>query len=317
MPRKPKNRKPSLYQEVSKRFTAYNNSLPDAQKLSYPRRRQLIKQSILPALSTTPRYKIKARDIKGLILQQFALIPVRDPNVCNLNLISPSQYQEINWYEIDDFLQKRLPDCIWVRVNAGEFGQTNIFNTRNYNYYNIGVRQITENIRKEVKNLSGAYYKGVQKLRPKKKNDGEADSYYLDLILHIVIGRDRMGQPVTEVGQRVRYVSENPMERIEMRRASNRVNSQLDTLFNNLAREKGRKSRAFRQMKKDKAILNKLATKKTRTEAAAIKNTDAFIRKYKTALLKIDRYLSKGLINKARYDMQKADLEKALDLSLK
>jgi hypothetical protein len=37
--------------------------------------------------------------------------------------------------EIDEFIRERVPDCIFLRVNAGEFGVTKIFNTRDYNYY--------------------------------------------------------------------------------------------------------------------------------------------------------------------------------------
>ena len=92
MPKKSTNKKPTLYQQVSKRFTAINTSLPEEQKLSVARRRQIIKQQILPALSTTPKSKVRVKQIVGLIQGQLSQIPPRDPNICNINLISGNQY---------------------------------------------------------------------------------------------------------------------------------------------------------------------------------------------------------------------------------
>lgn len=306
------SKKLTLYQKVSKKFTAFNKELPEEQKLSIQRRRQIIKQGILPALSTTPKYKIRVKQILELINLQVASIPPRDPNLCNLNYISPNQYQEIEWFEIDEFLQRRLPDCIYVKLNAGSFGNTKIFNTRNYNYYFNGVQQITENIRKEVDNASGsAFYSGRQMLRPNMKNDGKADSYYLDLVLFIQPKKGN-ATPQSPLGKITRYTGQTKVETQNILKSSNKVNKKLDNILGKLTKEKEAKGRAFRQIKKDDKKLTKIVTKKItpRNEFSILQD---FAKTYERAKKKLDNYLAKGLISKAKYDKSLASLKENYD----
>ena len=47
------------------------------------------------------------------------------------------------------------------------------------------VRDIIENIRPDADNNSGRFlFSGYKKLRPKKRNDGTAENYYLDFVLY-------------------------------------------------------------------------------------------------------------------------------------
>lgn len=311
-PKKSTRRKPTLYQKVSKKFTAINNKLPEEQKLSIQRRRQIIKQQILPALSTTPKSKVRVKQIDSLIQGQLVIIPIRDPNLCNLNYIFPNQYQEIEWFEIDEFLQRRLPDCIFVRVSAGKFGSTKIFNTRNYNYYFNGVQQITENIRKEVDNESGsAFYSGRQMLRPKMKNDGKADSYYLDLVLYIQ-PKKGLAVPQAPLGNITRYTGSDTKESKQIKKASTSVNNKLDKVLSKLTKEKEAKGRAFRQIKKDDKKITKIVTKKI-TPRNEIKAIEDFAKSYERATKKLNNYLAKGLISQAKYDKAMASLKENYD----
>jgi hypothetical protein len=308
MPKKKANKKPTLYQQVSKRFTTINNSLPEEQKLSIARRRQIIKQQILPALSTTPKSKVRVKQIVGLIQGQLSTIPPRDPNLCNLNYISPNQYTDINWFEVDEFLQKRVPDCIYVKISAGQFGETKIFNTRNYNYYNNGVQEITERLRKDIGNKSGAaWYSGYQKLRPRMRNDGKADSYYLDMILYLA-PRGGDGTPQSNIGSETRYVPENAQEKKQFKSLASKVNNKLDKLFSKLQKEKEARGRAFRQIRKDDKKLRKLAEKQL-TPRNTMKVIDDFVQSYQRAEMKLNRYFQQGRINKAKYDKAMAQLK--------
>lgn len=308
MPKKQKNKKPTLYQKVSKRFTAINNLLPEEQKLSVARRRQIIKQQIIPALSTTPKSKIRVKQIEGLIQGQLSTIPPRDPNLCNINYISGNQYTDINWFEIDEFLQKRMPDCIYVKISAGQYGETKIFNTRNYNYYNNGVQEITERLRKDINNKSGAaWYSGYQKLRPKMKNDGKAESYYLDMILFIA-PRGGDGTPQASTEGETRYIPSDPQKRTQYRKQVNKVNNKLDKLFGKLQKEKDKRARAYRQIRKDDTKLKKIV-KKPEAKQNTLKVIEDFATTYQRALMKINRYYEKGLINKAKYDKAIKELQ--------
>lgn len=310
MAKKSTYRKATKYQIVSKQFTAINNTLPEQDKLSIQRRRQIIKQVLLPSLSTTAKSKIRVKQLKSLILSEIAKQPPRQANLCNLNYISPAQYVDVPWYEIDEFLQRRLPDCIYVRVSAGEFGQTKIFNTRNYNYYNNGVQQITENIRKEVNNVSGAFYSGYQMLRPRKKNNGESDSYFLDMILFLTTRGT--STPITTIGTETRFKPEGRVEKREFKKQSGKVNQELDNLFNKLRKEKERKGRAFRQIRKDTQKISKIV-RKVSTPQNQFKLIEAFATNYERALKKLDRYLAKGLISKAKYDKSIEELKQSFN----
>jgi hypothetical protein len=73
-----------------------------------------------------------------------------------------------------------------VRVNGGSYGKTKIFNTSNYGYYTDGVQKIIEAIRVDVENNSGrAYFSGIVKLKPKKKDNGDGQNYFVDYVLYI------------------------------------------------------------------------------------------------------------------------------------
>ena len=77
-----------------------------------------------------------------------------------------------------------MPDCVYVKVSAGSFGETKIFNTRDYEYNKNGVRDIVENIRAEAENSSGVYiFSGTKKLRPRRRNDGTPENYFMDFVL--------------------------------------------------------------------------------------------------------------------------------------
>ena len=191
--------------------------------------------------------------------------------------------------------------CIYVKISAGQFGQTKIFNTRNYNYYNNGVKEITERLRKDIDNKSGAaWYSGYQKLRPNMKNDGKPESYYLDMILFLA-PRGGDGVPQSSTSGETRYVPSDPQKRKVYRKEVNKVNNKLDKLFGKLQKEKDARTRANRQIRKDDTKLKKIVNKKV-TPRNELKLIDDFALTYQRAQLKLKRYFDKGLINQAKYD---------------
>ena len=298
-------RKPSLYQRVSKQFTALNNKLPEDQKVSYPRRRQIIKQSILPALQGIPGYKIRVKQIKELLNAEMAAIPSRDPNLCNLLYLNPATYALVEWFDLDPFIQKLLPDCVFIKISAGTFGQTNIFNTRNYNYYNSGVKDIVENIREWANDSSGmAVFEGVLKVRPRKKNDGQPDSYYLDMVLLLKTRRQQNFRPQGEIGPSVRYEPQTALERKQIKKAKSKVDDEIFRRANELKKEKDRKSRAYREIRKDKKITSALLKNVLKNDK--LDNILAFSEYYEKAMKRIDRALKSGNITPARAEKERA-----------
>lgn len=273
-------RKESTYNKILKRFTAINNKLPEDQKISLQRRRQIIKQDILPSFKDVPKRKILVRDINSLINLQVSSQPHRDPASCNLLYMDVSNYAAIGWWELDDYLSKVFPDCIYVQVSAGKFGSTKIFNTRNYNYYVYGVRDIVEQIRQEVDGQSiGAIFTGYVKLRKGKKNNGEADSYYLDLIL--VLDDIHLKPKPTKLDTRGLKL---PKAKYNKRR----VNTSIEKQIKKLKLEKDRKKRANKKLKKE------IELKKN----------------YKNTLSFIEQSFKKGYITKKKYLELKKELKK-------
>ena len=133
-----------------------------------------------PVVACASRISIKA--IKTLVQEIVETIP---PKVgCDVNYIS-SSVLDVNYYDLDDFIKDVLPSCIFIKISAGEYGSTKIFNTRNYNYTKNLVKNIVDSIRVVVNNNSDTdmTFTGVKKLRPRKLNDGTPENYFIDFII--------------------------------------------------------------------------------------------------------------------------------------
>jgi len=180
-------RKITLYNRILKEFTKFNNKLPEDRKLSIQERRKIIKDKLLPKYKKEKVYpsKIKVKLLRSRFIKEIEKLPPKE--ICDLNYIDVSEYAYIEWFALDETISEIIPDCVYVKVSAGMYGETRIFNTRNYNYARNGVRQIVEQIRPDAENVSGRFiFSGYRKLRPKKRNDGTPDNYYLDLILSLI-----------------------------------------------------------------------------------------------------------------------------------
>jgi len=185
MQKNKKNTKANLlYNKISKEFTKINSKLPEERKLSVKERRTFIKERIYPIYKDSPASRISIKAIKTLVQEIVETIP---PKIgCDVNYIS-SSVLDVNYYELDDFIKDVLPSCIFIKINAGVYGSTKIFNTRNYNYTKNSVKNIVDSIRVVVNNNSGIdmSFTGVKKLRPRKLNDGTPENYFIDFILTI------------------------------------------------------------------------------------------------------------------------------------
>ena len=175
----------SLYNKISSEFTKINDTLPEELKLSLKDRRKFIKEKIYPLYKGSPASRVRISSIKSNIQQIIQTVVPKEG--CDVNLISPA-ILDVSWMELDNFIKDVLPSCVFIKINAGVYGSTKMFNTRNYNYTKNNVKNIVDNIRELVENNSDidASFVGVKKLRNRKLlNDGTAENYYLDFILTI------------------------------------------------------------------------------------------------------------------------------------
>jgi len=172
-----------LYNKILKEFTRVNNSLPEDRKVSLADRRKYITEVLYPQFKGIDPTKVGVKAIrKGIDGVVSSIIPQEG---CDPNIISPSVYADVMWFELDEFIRDVLPKCIFIRVDGDSSGKTKIFNTLNYDYNGSGVRKIIDKIRLEVKNSSDASFTGVKKLKPNKANDGTPENYFIDFVLVI------------------------------------------------------------------------------------------------------------------------------------
>lgn len=190
----PKRKTPTVYQRAIRKFTKINNELPEGLRISYKKRRQIVSEKILKRFEGKPKSKVKQSEIEKAIESQIRLqlFNNRVQEECNLVVAAAAQpdwlRQYLNYFEIESYIRERIPRCIYVKVSAGDYGETDIFFALDFNYYEplpfISVREIVDNIRRFYSsNYENAVFTPVVKLKPGAENDGEANSYYLDLVL--------------------------------------------------------------------------------------------------------------------------------------
>lgn len=178
-----------VYGRLLHEVTKINKRIPDTQKLSISQRRRLISETIYPKLKGKSYGQVDwAAAITSIIYQ----LSKQNKDICDVTAVQANAYQDINYFEIDTFLTTTLPPCVFVEVNAGGFGRTDIFNTKDYNYYDSGVQHITNAINKAIKlkQIPGGTdkvpkYFGELQIRPGHENDNNPESYYLTMILVI------------------------------------------------------------------------------------------------------------------------------------
>lgn len=172
-----------LYNKLLSQLRKQNAKDGKKQQLGIEARRRIVSKELYPKYKSGKGLSAKA--IETSVAAIVKALPPRE--ICNPLYLSPAYLEAVEYYDIDNRLRNLLPDCVEVKVNAGTFGKTKIFNTANYSYYGNGVQKIVERIREELEgNLSGfAYFSGIVKVKPGKSNDGKAESYFVDFILYI------------------------------------------------------------------------------------------------------------------------------------
>jgi hypothetical protein len=170
-----------LYNALLKYLGEANNKAVGSQTLSVSERRNIVSKELYPKFKEG---KISIREVNRDIKRIITALPPQE--VCNPLYLSTSYLTAIEYYEMDNQIKMQLPQCLDIRVNGGTYGSTKIFNTSNYNYYSDGVKKIIEKVRADVQNDSGtAYFTGIIKLKPRRKNDGNGDNYFVDYVLYI------------------------------------------------------------------------------------------------------------------------------------
>jgi hypothetical protein len=267
-----------LYNFLLKQLGEENKKYPKQQKLGISERRKIVSQKLYPKFSKDPKPLVSKinKDIRVIVKG----LPPKE--VCNPLYLSEAYLSNVEYYEIDNHIRTVLPDCLFVRVNAGSLGKTKIFNTNGYQYQANGVRRIIENIRKELReNTSGiAYFDGVAKLKPRKPNDGNPNNYYVEFVLFINENPEADDNPV-----------DFDLPKKEKKKVE-KVKSYLAERFNALQKAKRKRKRiAKKEELKTPKEQKKQVTKEIRIAINALK-----------------RLLKAGQITPKQFEQQKASL---------
>lgn len=171
-----------LYNALLKELGEKNKKANKKQQLGIDERRKIVSTQLYPYFKSLG--KTTKAELTKKISQVVKGLPPSD--VCNPLLLSESYLSAIEFYDLDNHFRSVLPQCLDVRVSAGQYGNTKIFNTSNYSYYGTGVKNITEETRKPVENNSDrAYFNGIVKVKPNRKDDKNPSSYFVDYVLYM------------------------------------------------------------------------------------------------------------------------------------
>ena len=157
-----------------------NAESPEKLQLSQQRRRKIVSElypKIKGKTDAASKEKLRAK-FRGIVRK----LP-KQIIACNPNTIDAKYLTQIEFYELDNYIRS-LPDCLNVRVDAGIYGSTKIFNTRSYNYVRSGTQEIVEEIRNAISSYDEVYFEPIATLKPNKVADlTKANNYFLDLVL--------------------------------------------------------------------------------------------------------------------------------------
>jgi hypothetical protein len=289
-----------LYQKISKEFTKVNESLPENKQLTIQERRKYLKEELYPQFKGTHPYKVGVKRINESISKVYdKVIPSEATDV---NLISASTYDDVNWFGLDEYIKEVLPKGIFIRVDAGDVGSTNIFNTKTYNYKKSGVFKITEAIRKQIKNDSDAHFTGVKRLREGKQNNGNPKNYFIDFVL--VVG----DTPISSL-EPVQYKVPK-----EQSKSVTSVKNAILSRLKDLDLKKKRKSGARKKANKNLTEVKNIAKRQKNAKSENYQKTLALalIKEYNKAIKQLDNALNRGNLTKEQYDKFFAELQQKI-----
>ena len=297
------NKGVSLYNKILKEFTEINNQLPIERRLSIEERRKYISERIYPQYKGTSPSRVSKGAINISVFQVLDTLAPKEE--CNPNYVSPSVYDDVEWFGLDEFISEVLPKCINMKVSAGQFGETKIFNTINYNYNRSGVRSIIDGVRDFVENESGgASFSGVKKLRKGKTNDGTPENYYIDMVLVL------NDKPISDLQPIIYDVPK------EERKVVKSVKSAILERVKQLNLKKKRRTNARKTARKNIAKITQINKRQKKSMNPKFKKKLATEKdkQYRAMQRQLDNAFNKGLLTQEQYDKFSLELiKKVLD----
>jgi len=289
-----------LYNKIQSVFAEYNASLPNQKKIPFALRTKIISQDIIKHFMKLPTSKATRKAILDYII---LLLEGVNPDLCDARLLPPSIYSIIPYYELDNFIRDVLPNCVDIRVNAGEWGLTPIFNTANYSYSNSGVQQIVENLR-PMEKTEPQYpeFNGKVLVKPRRADDNNPSSYFLDMQLY-VSGAPVPQRPTDESKEVKKKMKKEEREKEEKMKAVKKlIQEKISKLTKKVPKTKKEEPAKTIPLPPPSKVAKERTSKAT--EAKLLEQTNLYI-------ANMQRLYNQGLISKAE---MKSAMQKALNL---
>lgn len=291
-------RAPTVYHRLLHELSEYNKTLPEEKQLSAQDRYKLLSESIYPRYQGTRMYQFRVLKARKRI--KSAVKSYLEKVGGDVIGIPQDVYQNILYWELDDHLNKdkngTLSHGFNIKVSAGEHGETGIFNTANFNYYDLGLDDITNDInntrRARTSNQNTdtyPFYIGKVQVIPGRENDNKAENYFLHLVL-------------VEDG-----VMAEDVEDIEIPKRTGRRAKKKEKKTKKLVKESERQV----QVEKSRAKRVRNSVEKEIQDTALILSKRFFSKQilsdYKAdrqqrELKRIERYYKNGTINQTQYE---------------
>lgn len=301
-----KNKHLFLYNLLVSEVSRLNKTLPANKRLSQSELYVFISDKIYGQFKGQNPNRLKGgkTGLRAFISKQLKkLSPKR---YCDLLAINPADYIGIEYFAMNDFLFRVLPPCVYVKVLAGEFGETEIFNTGIKDYYTSGVADITNNINNaqrggKLKSSLIPLYLGEIQLREGGVNNGEPGNYYLLMMLK---------------GQGIRFDKPDPLKLPERKKTKKNEQRELATrkkIDENLKLLKSEKSvvkRAMQSVEKEIKIYKAVLKEKMIPKDVKIKLKND---KLKSELKRVQKLFDDGTISKR----QLSDLQRRINQTYK
>lgn len=286
-----------LYNKILHSLSVVNKTLPDNKKLSLSERRELISGKLYPELKSK-KGRVYKKDIESAVQKAVSRIPSK--NDCDVLAIPIQRLQSIEYYAMDEFITRVLPNCIYMKVDAGEYGETKIFNTRDYDYYKGGLSEITNAINADLPERHTddiPAYDGMAQVRPAHPNNGRPENYYI----HFVLKYEKVSQTVLRPIEVPKTKKTKKQKKIAQTTKKN-LDERVKNLYSKKSKSKALKRSFFRTiegfkvMKKGKefkeirdAYRKKLYKEETKRAELLLRKKDITPRQYREIITAIKK----------------------------
>jgi hypothetical protein len=316
-----------VYRKVRDELTSRGYDLKGKTKLL----KGYIRESVYPTFKRDPKLKPTKKNIKDQIdrsinkwLVGIGELPIEKVgDYVNPLLIPISSVSGIGWFMIDDFIDTELKAEVQaidpnkglrLEINAGQYGSTGVFDIRDYQYEVSGVRDIVESIREALNNDSEPEWNGQVIVRLGMTDDGNADSYYMQLTLFV--GGNEI-PPVNSGEEAFATLPEETYEqRKERRKKALELQKEKEQERKKRERDKAKRTRERPKKKEEAPVKETKEKEKPQTPSERQANLEKIFQRQENLLTQARKDYDDGIYTKTEYKKRIAEINKLIEKAI-